>query len=993
MGFIWKHSRRDQFVLLAVTLLLFPLLYLTLELPKRIINDAIGSGSDVIEVLGYTFTPQTFLILLCFAFLITVVIHGLMKMRINTMKGTLAERLLRRFRYVLISRLLLFPRRYYMTTSEGELVSMITSESEPLGGIMGDAVAQPVLQAGQMLTILAFLFVQNVWFGLAAVSLIPLQAWLIPRLQRRINLLNKARIQQVRELATEIVEVAAGSEALRRNAGWRHRMAVIGARLGGLFEIRRLIYRKKFFMKFLNNFITQLTPFFFFLIGGLLVLAGELTVGALVAALSAFKDLSSPWKELLTYYTQVQELSLRYDIIADRFSPAEMMAHDRLKDDHDGVLPPDAAIDLTDVSVSDDDGIPVLDNATLRIEPGEWAFLVADREEDRRTIARLLTGELAPKTGAVSVGGHDLSTTSQSFVAAHVGHVTSAPFVFRGTLGDNVMMPLRLVPDEPLEPEQQAEAVRSGNSTDRPDTAWLAPGQSDHDAARDFWLSLVNKMGAETTLLLRALDQSPGDAIDPAASSGLSALRPEIEKRIAEAGLTDRFVAFREDAYADGLTLTENLLFARRHPSRSEGDDELKALHALLKDLSLLDPVMQQALELVYVLLVAFDADATDHPLFRKLGLPPESYPRLRDAAVTARGSDRRKLSEADALLLLSVPGSIPADQFGRAFSDELKARIVDARRAARKAADGAWAEPFIRLDATLYNPGLTVLENAIFGLLPDGAGARAAPLRDCVAEVLIEKGDSGLVGALIYGLPTDLRGANLPTQLAEHISLCRAAIKHPPIMILNKVLSSYEDGVRSRALLALRDLLPDTTFVQIEADTETAEDYDVMLSLRQGKLTESDREPDTAQDGAGATDMARKLQAIQSADLFSGLSRKQQRLLAFGARWRIVPAGAYVFHTNDPPDGAYLIWDGAAALVQRTEDGKEGFTVWPDKGTLVGELGLIRNAPRSLDMRAETELELLHIGTEPFLAVVEADAQTAFKLLQVVSGYVGGPK
>ena len=60
--------------------------------------------------------------------------------------------------------------------------------------------------------------------------------------------------------------------------------------------------------------------------------------------------------------------------------------------------------------------------------------------------------------------------------------------------------------------------------------------------------------------------------------------------------------------------------------------------------------------------------------------------------------------------------------------------------------------------------------------------------------------------------------------------------------------------------------------------------------------------------------------------------------------------------------------------------------TVGP--GRLVGELGLIRNVPRALTMRAETEVEALRLGAEEFLAVVEHDAATAFKLLQVVAGY-----
>ena len=74
-------------------------------------------------------------------------------------------------------------------------------------------------------------------------------------------------------------------------------------------------------MKFLNNFITQLTPFFFYSVGGYLAIRGDITVGALVAALAAYKDLSSPWKELLTYYNQVQDMSLRWDIVTERFEP------------------------------------------------------------------------------------------------------------------------------------------------------------------------------------------------------------------------------------------------------------------------------------------------------------------------------------------------------------------------------------------------------------------------------------------------------------------------------------------------------------------------------------------------------------------------------------------------------------------------------------------------------------------------------------------------
>ena len=125
-SFIWKYSRRDQLALLVFTVVTFPFLYVTLELPKRIINDAIGSTTEIVKVFDFEVTQVQFLLGLCFAYLASVLVHGLMKMRLNTMKGVVAERLLRRFRYKLIERMMRFPRSYFQTTSQGELVSMVT---------------------------------------------------------------------------------------------------------------------------------------------------------------------------------------------------------------------------------------------------------------------------------------------------------------------------------------------------------------------------------------------------------------------------------------------------------------------------------------------------------------------------------------------------------------------------------------------------------------------------------------------------------------------------------------------------------------------------------------------------------------------------------------------------------------------------------------------------------------------------------------------------
>ena len=994
-GFIWRYSRRDQLVLLVVTACLFPLLYLTLELPKRIINDAIGAQTDRVDFWGMEFSQVGFLALLCGAFLVAVTAHGLVKMRINTMKGVLAERMLRRFRFQLIARILRFPQPYFERVSQGELVSMVTSESEPMGGLMGDAISQPVLQAGQMLTILGFLFVQSVWFGLAACALIPLQAWLIPRMQRQINQLNKARIREVRVLAADIGESAAGASALRANFGWRYRLAGISHQLGRLFVIRFEIYQKKFFMKFVNNFIGQLTPFFFFSVGGYLVLQGAVSLGALVAALAAYKDLSSPWKELLAYYNQVQDMSLRWETVTERFAPAGMM-DEALFDGAPEELPRlTGDIVLDRVTVRDADGNAVLEDLKATLPGGKVIAIAAPSDEDRRALAEVLTREVLPVSGQVTIGGQPLRGLHHAVIAARIGHASSRPLLFQGSFGDNVMMPVRTRPmGAALDPAALEESLRAGNSGDPFDTDWTDPaaaGVADAEALRRWWLSLIEGMGPANALFRRGLEQRFDAARYPALADTLVALRERIRFAVREAGLDRHVHLFDWDHYNPSLPVAENLLFAT--PRRTITPEVLASESDLLGQIRAMNldaPLVALSLDVIDMLRRTFGLDGIDHPLFQNLGLDGETYAAALDLAETTRRTGADTLTEAELGALLTVPLRVSAEQIGPAFTDDIKQRILTLRHRHAQRLLESLPDLFAPLDAATFAPGMTVLENAMFGTVGQDAGGRLDDLRKLVAQVIVDSGAQDDLVQLIYDMPVALSGANLPALFAEPLALSRATIKRPDVLILDDALRSYGMETRASVHRNLRRLMPETTLIYLADSVEDESPFDAVFHLRQGRLQSEERPDETEEDGAASADLARKLRALEQAALFSTLNRKQLRLLAFGARWFEAEAGETIFLKNDAPtDGAYLVLEGAAGLYLPVEGEADRLVATAGPGTLVGELGLIRNEPRALSMVADGDLRCLRIGAEEFLAVVENDAATAFKLLQVVAGYV----
>ncbi|APX12168.1 ABC transporter transmembrane domain-containing protein [Tateyamaria omphalii] len=990
--FIWIYSKRDQLILLAVTLTLFPLLYLTLELPKRIINDAIGSGSPTVSAYGFDFDQITYLMILCGGFLLAVLCHGLLKMRINTMKGVLAERLLRRFRYTLIARILRFPQPYFERTSQGELVSMVTAESEPMGGLMGDAIAQPVLQAGQMLTILGFLFFQSVAFGLAAIALIPLQAWLIPKLQRQINLLNKSRVIEVRALAAEIGEGAAGAGTLRVNGGWRYRMAMIGNRLGALFAIRFEIYQKKFFMKFLNNFITQLTPFFFFSIGGYLVIQGDVTIGALVAALAAYKDLSSPWKELLAYYNQVADMSLRWETITERFAPAGMIDDNLFYGPAPETPRLTGDIVLDQVTVRDGDGNAVLEDISLTVPAGTSIGITAPNDEDRRALAEVLTRETLPTSGSVTLAGHDIRSLHQTVIAKRIGHATSRPIMFQGTYGQNVMMPMRLAPTEPAEESAfSREALRAGNSADMLEAKWLDPGIAgvpDKDALRAWWYALIEGSGCGDALTRRTMDQTFDAERNAKLASTLVELRPKVAAAVAKAGL-DRYVhSFDPDRYNPALPIAENLLYATRKTTITPDVIEAKLdFLRLLHDLSLASNLEVLSRNILEMLRQTFGPNGTDHPLFRRVGLEAEIYNAALD--LVERKPPGSEITDKELALLLSIPTNVTAEQVAAAFPEEVRQRVLDMRMEHGERLREQMEDIFVPIEAGKHVHGLSVLENALFGKVADSAGARADDLRGIVVDVLTEAGVNHLVLELVFDVPIALGGANLPALFAEPLSISRATIKRPDILILDEPMASYGEDIRTALIEKLRELLPEATLVFLGTSFEDEQAFDTHLEVVQGRLQGAEGERADIGSDASA-DLARKVEALRQAPMFAGLKRRQLRLLAFGARWYSAQPGEYVFHKNDDPtDGAYMVTEGEADLLLPQDGAEDTLIATVGPGALVGELGLIRSEPRALDMRAKGDLTCLRIGEEEFMAVVENDAATAFRLLQVVAGYV----
>ncbi len=598
MRYVWSHTRPQQLWILVVVLVSMPTYFWSLDLPKYIVNGPIqGRGFEnpddtqtfmkivlsapswfpiqgSIELFpGVDLTRLQMLLALSGVFLFLVIVNGLFKYYINTYKGRLGERMLRRIRFDLVDRVLRFPLHQFKRVKSAEVSSMVKDEVEPLGGFIGDAFVQPFFLGGQAITAMLFILVQNVWLGLIAAGIIGIQFVLIPRMRRRLIVLQKERQITARELAGQVSEVVEGIAAVHTNDTSNYERADTSARLSKIYDIRFELYQRKFFVKFLNNFLAQLTPFLFYAIGGYFALRGTLDVGQLVAVIAAYKDLPSPIKELIDWDQQRLEVQVKFTQVVDQFTTDDML-DSRLQKPREKEAPRlTVPLTVNNLSVADDTGARLLESTTITINPGERVALVGSVNSGAETVVEVLARLMLPTTGHVAAGKDNLFDMHEAVTGRRFGYGSSDTFIPQGTVRDTLLYVLKHAPlrPAPMEPDKERnmerfvhEARRAGNIDLDVQADWVdyeAAGADGPETILDAIKRVLKVCGLADDIFDLGLRGTIKPDQAPEFAERVVEARHELRRRLSSSELAGLVEPFLPDAYSRQSTVAENLLF------------------------------------------------------------------------------------------------------------------------------------------------------------------------------------------------------------------------------------------------------------------------------------------------------------------------------------------------------------------------------------------------------------------------------------------------
>ncbi len=215
----------------------------------------------------------------------------------------------------------------------------------------------------------------------------------------------------------------------------------------------------------LLSFVTTSGIFIIWYFGGLQVFANRsnleshgMTLGTLTMFLSYIGMLMGPLQQM----TQIADWLSRSTASAERVFEV-IDAEPEIADQPDAVAMPhiEGHVEMKGVRFSYDKNQSILEDISVNVQPGEMIGLVGHSGAGKSTIINLLSRFYDVKDGQILIDGVDIRNIKTQDLRRQIGIVLQEPFLFPGTISDNIAY---AKPD--ATPEEIMQAAKAANAHD-----------------------------------------------------------------------------------------------------------------------------------------------------------------------------------------------------------------------------------------------------------------------------------------------------------------------------------------------------------------------------------------------------------------------------------------------------------------------------------------------------------------------------------------------
>jgi ATP-binding cassette subfamily B multidrug efflux pump len=462
--------------------------------------------------------------------------------------------------------------RFFDHSPVGRLVTRVTTDVDALNELFSSGLVTILADLLMLSFIVAVMLKLSPGMTLLMLAILPLVVWVTVIFRRSVSASyrrTRVAVAKINSFLQEHVSGIAVLQLFNREARARDDFDKINREHMDAFK--DAIFAYGWFYPVVE-FLSMLALALLLSYGGWQAERGEVTLGVVVAF----------FQYGLRFFRPIQDLSEKYNILQSAMAAAERVL--KLLDTAPEITAPasakafpqgPAAIEFDHVWFAYKEPEWVLKDVSFRIEPGETVAVVGHTGAGKTTLISLLLRFYDVQRGAIRIGGVDLREMDPVEVRSGFGVVLQDPYLFTGTLAENVRLGTDSITDERI--RQAAEQVNLLDYVEE-----LPDGFGHTIRERGAGLSTGEK---QLVSFARALAHDPRFLILDEATSSVDT---ETEAKIREA--LDRLVAGRTSIIIahrlSTIQRADRILVMHKGELRESGThQELLALRGLYRRL------------------------------------------------------------------------------------------------------------------------------------------------------------------------------------------------------------------------------------------------------------------------------------------------------------------------------------------------------------------------------------------------------------------------
>jgi ATP-binding cassette subfamily B protein len=348
------------------------------------------------------------------------------------------------------------PLAYFDKVQRGELISRVTNDIDNITQTMQQSLSTALTSILTVIGVLVMMFSISWQLALVALVSIPLMGVIFgvigPKSQKAFG----TQWRKVGRLNARVEESFSG-HALVKVFGRRQDFA-------DKFKAENEeLYQASFKAQFLSgiiwpgmSFVSNLTYVGIAVLGGLMVANGTMLLGSVQAFIQYTQMFTQPLSELGGMAAVVQSGTASAERVFQLLDEDEQS-----EDDPQAPAPAegDGTIEFEHVAFSYDPEHPLITDLSFTVRPGQTVAIVGPTGAGKTTLVNLLMRFYELDGGRILVNGQDIATLSRHDARARTGMVLQDPWLFAGTIRENIRYGRQSATDEEILAAAQATYV------------------------------------------------------------------------------------------------------------------------------------------------------------------------------------------------------------------------------------------------------------------------------------------------------------------------------------------------------------------------------------------------------------------------------------------------------------------------------------------------------------------------------------------------------